>query len=273
VYRLILRVSLLALLTLAVALPVRAQDDDDDMALRPAEPEFTVISLPTTMRVPRGKGAFRVTHRFLRELRGDFGDVAGDLFGLDGGATTGLEYRYGLIPGGQIGVHRSGDNKTVQFFTEYSLLRQSRAGLDVAAIATIEGTDNFDESYSPALGAVISRKAGDWAAFYVEPIWVNNSNPLPGALVDDNDTVMVGLGTRLRIRPTVYVSAEWTPRVSGYGPGTDHGAFAFEKRAGGHMFQLTFSTTTATTMGQLARGSTGDSKDWRLGFAIMRKFY
>jgi hypothetical protein len=272
VHRLILRVSVLVLLTLGVALPAFAQDEDD-ASLRLEEPEFNVISLPTTLRLPRGKGAFRVTHRFLRTLRGDVDDIVDDLFGLDGGATTGLEYRYGLLPGGQIGIHRSGDNKTIQFFTEYSLLRQSRAGLDVAAIATIEGTRNFDESYSPALGAIISRKAGDWAAFYVEPIWVNNSNPLPNALIEDNNTVMVGLGTRLRIRPTVYVSAEWNPRVAGYRPGTDHGAVAIEKRAGGHMFQITFSTTTATTLGQLARGSTGDSKDWRMGFAIMRKFY
>ncbi len=46
-YRLILRVSLLALLALAVALPVRAQDDEDDMALRLEEPEFTMMACRT----------------------------------------------------------------------------------------------------------------------------------------------------------------------------------------------------------------------------------
>jgi hypothetical protein len=37
----------------------------------------------------------------------------------------------------------------------------------------------FKDAKSPALGAIVSRRAGDFAAFYVEPIWVNNSNPLP----------------------------------------------------------------------------------------------
>ena len=32
------------------------------------EPDFTVINLPTTLRLPRYKSAFRITHRFTRTL-------------------------------------------------------------------------------------------------------------------------------------------------------------------------------------------------------------
>ena len=110
------------------------------------------------------------------------------------------------------------------------------------------------------------------AAVYVEPIWVNNSNPAPKELVDDNDTFIVGLGARVRIRPTVYLVGEFAPRVAGFEPGTHHGSFAIEKRAGGHLFQLNFSNSFATTMGQIARGGfTND--DWYLGFNISRKFF
>jgi hypothetical protein len=60
--------------------------------------------------------------------------------------------------------------------------------------------------------------------------------------------------------------------VAGYDPGVNHGTFAIEKRAGGHTFQLNFSNSFATTMGQLARGGfTND--DWYLGFNISRKFF
>ena len=30
------------------------------------------------------------------------------------------------------------------------------------------------------MGVVLSRELGNYGAVYVEPIWVNNSNPLPG---------------------------------------------------------------------------------------------
>jgi hypothetical protein len=265
--------STLAIAALAVALPGLAVAQEDDAALKLAEPDFTVISLPTSLRLPRFGSAFRVTHRFQRTLgEGDFGDLAGDLFGLDNGATIGLEYRFGIVPNGQIGFHRSSRGKTIEFFGQYGVLRQAQAGFDLAVIATVEGLDNFQESRSPALGAIIGRTAGEVAAFYIEPMWVNNTNPLPSALADDNDTVSVGLGARVRIRPTVYISGEWVPRVSGYEPDVAHGGFALEKRAGGHVFQLNFTNSFATTPAQTVRGGTG-AKDWYLGFAISRKFF
>ena len=83
---------------------------------------------------------------------------------------------------------------------------------------------------------------------------------------------MVGLGGRLRVRPTVSVAVEFSPRASGYRPGVNHGSVAIEKRAGGHVFQLNFSDSFATTMGQIACGGPS-SNDWFLGFNISRKFY
>ena len=40
----------------------------DDLSLDLAQPDFTLITLPTTLRVPRYRAAFRVTHRFGRAL-------------------------------------------------------------------------------------------------------------------------------------------------------------------------------------------------------------
>ena len=250
--------------------PPPADDPDRDMNF--SQPDFTVVTLPTTLRVPRFRSAFRVTHRFGRPLgAGDFGDLLDDAFGLDSGAQIGLEYRFGLMRGLQVGVHRV-SNRALEFFSQYSLLQQREGSpVDIGVIGTIEGVDNFRDSYSPSVGAVISRELGNAGAVYIEPIWVNNTNPLPTELVDDNDTFIVGLGARIRIRPTVYLVGEVVPRV-GYDPGVMHGTFGIEKRAGGHTFQLNFSNGFGTTMAQIARGGTS-SDDWYLGFNISRKFF
>src|SRR5688572_15430190 len=251
--------------------PAPAPEDDPDRDPNRNQPDFTIVNLPTTLRVPRFKSAFRVTHRFGRPLgAGDFGDLASDLFGLDSGAQIGLEYRFGIIRGAQIGIHRTSD-KTIEFFSQYSVLQQQNVGVGLDAVATIEGTNNFKDSYTPSLGVVVSRELGEVGAVYVNPRWVNNSNPLPSELVDDNDTFFLGLGARVRIRPTVYIVGEFIPRL-GYEPGVNYGSFGIEKRAGGHVFQLDFSNGFGTTMGQVARGGTA-SDDWYLGFSISRKFF
>jgi hypothetical protein len=255
------------------ATPAAQTDEDDpDRDLRLAQPDFTIITLPTTLRLPKFRSAFRVTHRFGRPLgAGDLGDLTGDLFGLDSGAQIGLEYRFAIIRGAQIGIHRTSD-KTIEFFSQYSVLQQRDNGvIGLDAVATIEGTNNFKDSYTPSLGIVVSRELGEVGAIYVNPRWVNNSNPLPSELTEDNDTFFLGLGARIRIRPTVYVVGEFIPRT-GYEPGVNHGTFGIEKRAGGHVFQLNFSNGFGTTMGQVARGGTA-SDDWYLGFSISRKFF
>jgi hypothetical protein len=256
--------------------PAAAQappQDDPDMDVNFAQPDFTLVALPTTLRVPRHKSAFRVTHRFSRPLgQGDFGSLVEDLFGLDSGAQIGLEYRYGIMRRTQIGFHRT-STRTIEFFAQREVTAQGEGfPLTIQALAAIDGTNNFRDSYSPALGAIISRTVREHAAFYVEPIWVNNSNAEPSEIVDDNDTVIVGLGARLRVRPTVYLVLEGAPRVAGYDPGATQLSFGLEKRSGGHMFQLTFTNGVGTTMGQIARGGR-NTDDWHLGFSISRKFF
>jgi hypothetical protein len=256
----------------AASTAVQQGDDDPDRDPRPSQPDFTIVNMPTTLRVPRFASAFRVTHRFGRPLgQGDFGSLLEDFFGLDSGALIGLEYRFGLMRGLQVGVLRTSD-RTIDFFTQYSLVQQGDgAPVGVGVHAAIDGTNNFRDSYSPSLGAIVSRELGSVGALYVEPIWVNNSNPLPGELADDNDTFLLGLGARIRIRPTLYVVGELLPRV-GHDPGVNHGSFGIEKRAGGHVFQFNFSNGLGNTMSQLARGGSSND-DWYIGFNISRKFF
>jgi uncharacterized beta barrel domain-containing protein DUF5777 len=243
-----------------------------DRAVNPSQPDFTLIGLPTTLRIPRFRSAFRVTHRFTRPLgSGDFGDLASDFFGFDSGAQIGLEYRFGIMAGTQIGIHRTSD-RTIQFFVQHQLVRQhDRMPVGIDVIGTAEGTNNFRDRYSPGIGAVISRELGRHGAIYAHPIWINNTNPLASESTDENDTFMLGLGSRLRIRPTVYLVGETVPRW-GYQPNFTYFSVGIEKRAGGHSFQLNFGNGWGTTMSQLATGGQTDS-DAYIGFNITRKFF
>jgi hypothetical protein len=243
----------------------------------PAEPDFTVISLPTTGQMPRHKFAFRLTHRFSRPLDGfgsdfDFGELVDNLFGFDSAAQIGLELRYGLIEGTQVGIHRTND-KTIQFFGQHGLLSQgdgSPVALD--ALLTVEGLDNFRQDYTVGVGAVVSRNMARRLAVYIEPIWVANTDPLSSELTDENHTFQVALASRLRVTPSVYLVGEFVPRAAGHTPGGNYGSFGIEKRAGGHLFQLNVSNGLGTTVGQLARGSRGRD-DWFIGFNLSRKFF
>lgn len=255
------------------AQPAAAPDQRDaDRAVDPSQPDFTLVALPTTLRIPRFGSSFRVTHRFTRPLgQGDFSDLLSDGFGIDNGAQIGLEYRFGIMSGTQVGFHRTSD-RTIQFFGQQQVFRQGHGmPVTIDALVAIEGTNNFRDRYSPSVGAVISRSLGRHGAIYAQPIWINNTNPLPSELVDDNSTFIVGVGTRLRVRPTVYLVAEAAPR-SGYTPDVAHVSFAIEKRAGGHSFQLNFSNSFGTTFAQVASGGVSND-NWYMGFNISRKFF
>jgi len=140
--------------------------------------------------------------------------------------------------------------------------------VSLSALVSVEGADNFQERYSPALGVVVSRMAGERLAVYATPVWVHNTAALLGV---DRDTVFVGAGGRVRIGGSVYVVAEVAPRIGGYQPDKPAYGFGIEKRAGGHLFQLNFNNGQGTTFGQLARG--GSPNSLYLGFNLARKFF
>jgi hypothetical protein len=253
--------------------PAQPQESDPDIRVDPLQPDFNLAQLPTTLRLPEHKLAFRVTHRFTRPLgQGDFGDLLSDFFGFDNGAQIGLELRYGLLPGTQIGIYRTSD-RTIELFGQHNfLLERDGKPITLDVIGTFEGLDNLNGEKSPAVGILVSRKIHRIAAVYAEPIVVFNSNLFSSDTADQNNTFMLGIGGRLRIRPSTYVVGEYTPRLAGYDPNVNLASFGLEVRAGGHLFQINFSNGLGTTLGQIARG--GNKNDsWFIGFNISRKFF
>ena len=260
----------------SVAAPAFAQDPppdrgEPDLPFVPSEPDFTLVNLPTTLRLPAGRWGFRVSHRFTRALgQGDFGDLASDFFGFDSGAIVGLEVRYGLRPGMQIAALRTSD-RTIQFLGQMSVMQQGDDGpLGLDLLAAVQGMDNFTEDYTTTFGVIASRRLGDRGALYVQPLFV--LEPLPESATADDTAFLLGFGGRLLLGSSTYVVGEYVPRLSGSDAGDDHLTFAIERRKGGHSFQINVSNSFATTLGQVARAY-GSSGEWHIGFNITRKFY
>jgi hypothetical protein len=245
---------------------------DPDVRIDPLQPDFNLAALPTTLRMPRGKWAFRVTHRFTRPVgQGEFSDLVRDMFGFDSSAQIGLELRYGIAPGTQVGVHRTSD-RTIQIFGQHNFVSERREGMfGMDLLAGFEGQNNMREEYRGIVGLVFSKNVGGFAAVYAEPILVTNTNALDAEGTDDY-TMFVGLGTRLRVLPALYLVGEVSPRIAGFDLDKHQISFGVESRAGGHTFQLNFSNGFGTTLSQVARGGiTYD--DWFIGFNISRKFF
>jgi len=264
---------------------VQADQPDPDLRLTPGEPDFALSTLPTSLRMPQGKLAFRLTHRFVRPIAaGTTGDFFSSFFGFDGGATMGLEVRYGLAPGTQLTVMRTSD-RAIQFLAQDEVVGQGDARpITMDLLAAIEGQNNFGLSkhsslpgqrqFTTTIGAVLARHAGDRGAFYVEPMGVFDANLAPSPVSGSRHAFVLGLGTRWRLgaQSKSYVVGEFAPRVGGSDPGVDHISVGIEKRAGGHVFQLTLTNDLGTTLGQVARGGPGHH-DWFLGFNLTRKFF
>ena len=248
-------------------------EEDPDLEVNVSQPDFTLAALPTNLRLPKGKFAFRVTHRFARPLgEGDFGSLLEDFFGFDSGALIGLELRYGLFRG-RAGRHQP------HLRSHDPVLRPVRR--DEPAVVPDRhrgmGQHRWHQQLPRQLLARARRGSVARARASTAPSTRSRSGsttPTPSRpkLVDDNSTLMLGLGTRLRLRPTVYVTAEVSPRLAGYAPGDALVSFGVEKRVGGHAFSINFSNGFGTTMAPMARGGTSYD-DWYIGFNIARKFY
>jgi uncharacterized beta barrel domain-containing protein DUF5777 len=276
--------------TAAVAQPpdpaAQPADTDDDARLRPLDPDFTVVNLPTTLPLPtHAAGNFHLTHRFVGVdwRRDDFSTIASNLFGFDGPAVIQLEYRIAVMKHLEAIVARTNFGRTVQFSGKYDAFHEGAGHpFGLSGIVSVEGQNNFHSSntsgtdigYTPAIGVALSKTLGSVASVYVDPIFVHNTRD--DGQLDRQNTFYVGLGGRVRLRPDTYVVGEVSPRVGGYVQGTAEVAFSLEKRVGGHVFSLVVANTQATTFGQLARGAvlgTDDHSPIYIGFNLARKFY
>jgi hypothetical protein len=255
--------------------PAQSPDQPDpDLQVVAGEPDFTLGALPTSLRMPAGKFSFRFTHRFERPISsGTTGDFFASFFGFDSSAQTGLELRYGVASGTEMTVHRTND-RTIQFLGQHELVRQrDTKGLTVDLVGAVEGLNNFSRNFATTVGGIVGHRLGDHGAVYAEPLVVFKTSLASLPANQHNQTVVIGLGTRMRLGAShTYVVAEFAPRIGGYKQGVNHVSVGIEKRVGGHVFQLNVSNNLGTTLAQVARGGLTNS-NWFIGFNLTRRFW
>jgi hypothetical protein len=277
------------------ATPPATPPQTTDSAPAPAvELDQTVVNVQTTMPLKRHKSYFRLTHRFARDLRrGSFGSLAADGLGTDLGAIIGLEYRLALTNSLQAGIHRSILGKTIETFAKWDVFhQQDRGPIGLSVGASIEGQNNLHLDPQPGVSATFSRLQGTWLALYASPTYVHNAHTAtlrlshaghehgtaseaddPAATItgiNSHDTAFIGLGLRARVRETVCLVAEVSPRLAGYRPDRAAWNAGIEKLTRGHVLQLNFGNSFDTTAGMVARG--GSPHDIYMGFNLSRKF-
>jgi hypothetical protein len=271
--------------------------------------------------VPRHSLSIYFTHRFSEEVtaaQGEPGEehrdrIATDLLGLDSSSVSSFGVFYGITDHLYASAYRSplcqpGICKTIELGLGYHLLDEAgRSPVALSVQASIDGENNFTERYTENIQAMVARSVTKYAHVFFSPAVHINSNgqgrfnprssdffppqPLADAFRLGQHTGSFGFGADGRIRPSVSLIFEFTPRVGFkqgnavpvFDPSFTHIigfknqtepeiGFGIEKRIGRHSFTLTFSNTQATTTNRY-NSSTLDlsPSHFVIGFNLFRR--
>jgi hypothetical protein len=250
--------------------------------------DVRLISLPTAKPIPKGALISDFTHRF------PFGEYEvtdlGGLLGLDGFAVPSFGFTYGLTDRFHVGAYRSPHivGAPILVFAGARLLDENKKHPFTAmARVGLEGRDNFQRNFTTSLELTVARSVTRHAQLYFVPTLSFNNRPfgpsefnLPGA-----NTMALGIGGALRIRPTVSLLAEANWRVNEAGKfNSTAPAFGFgiekvtiSKR---HAFSLIFSNGAGTTFAQrsatrrsLVRSADETIQGLTIGFNLSRRIF
>jgi cytochrome c oxidase subunit 2 len=272
--------------------------------------EHHIVNVPTTKPVRRHSLNVHFTHRFQQPFH-PIDESAKDLFGLDSTSVSGLGFTFGITDRLYANVYRSplcrkGVCKTIEVGLGYHWLDEAgRSPISLSTYASIEGDDNFTETYTYNVQAMVGRSLTRFVNVFFSPALHINSNgqgrfnihpdestdPRALGLRLGQHTGSFGFGFNGRIRPSVSLLFEYTPRI-GFKMGQivpiineDTGeltgfenrseaaiGFGVEKRIGRHVFSLTFSNTQATTTARYNSSSGALPPDKvAIGFNLYRR--
>jgi cytochrome c oxidase subunit 2 len=279
--------------------------------------DYYVVNIPTPKAVRRHSLNMRFTHRFqepITALEGeDFDDhiarISKDLLGLDSSSVSSFGVSYGITDRLYANVYRSplcqpGLCKTIEIGFGYHFLDEAgRSPIALSTYASVEGDYNFTERFTYNIQAMIARSITKYANFFFSPAAHINTNggdrfkeflasqPLAANLRLGQHSGSFGFGVNGRVRPTVSLLFEYTPRVgfkfgqitpefdpsigqiTGFRNDSEAAiAFGIEKRIGRHVFSLTFSNTQTTTTARYNSSNLALGPDkFSIGFNLYRR--
>ncbi|MEO8067116.1 MAG: DUF5777 family beta-barrel protein [Flavobacteriales bacterium] len=258
-----------------------------------------VINGHSTENTAHGVLDFRIGHRF-----GFISDGVSEFFGLDG-STVRLGFDYGITDRLQVGIGRSGYEKTVDGLLKYKLLRQCESGcgmpitLSLVASSSIttlvkdklpwyeEGrTDYFTHRLSYSWQLLIGRKFSDGFTMQLMPGVVHRN--LVRYAEEKNDVINIGIAARYKISKRLALTAEYyyvlpdqlaKPTATELANDPNAGyknslAVGIDIETGGHVFQLHFTNSTGMFERAFITETVGswEKQQIHYGFNISRVF-
>lgn len=281
------------LVFLLLLLPIMAIAQDDDLLSEleqevPDEPlpvlsvfkGIKIVNFESTKLVGEKQLQFIISHRF-----GDLSDGIDNFIGLDD-ATARIQFVYGVTDWLNVGISRSGFNKTYDAAVKYRFLRQTEGkspvtlvGYHLFTINTDLDSDLFpDLTFSDRVGyanqLLISRKFNNWLSLQLTPTFFHDNIVLEDG--QDNSQFAIGIGGRFKFTKRLAFIGDYGIHLNRVNNSVFNNSLALglEIETGGHVFQLHVSNARAIFangfLGQ-ARGDFGEGNVF-LGFNISRAF-
>mgnify|MGYP003658752743 CR=1 FL=1 len=279
----------LTLISLALAMPLLAQDDllagleaeqADQKTLVDATFKGTrLINGHSIETRKQGVMDFIIAHRF-----GTIDGGAYELFGLDN-ALVRIGLEYALTDRLYVGVGRSSFEKTYDGFVKYRLLRQSTGKgsvplsatwLSSMALKTLKDP-TYDLLFTDKLAfthqLLLARKFNNGLSLQLMPTWVHRN--LIGETDLNNDILALGVGGRIKLSQRVALCAEYYYQFQHLNENTQNAlAIGVDIETGGHVFQLQFTNATSMVPKGFVSETTNDffKGEIHFGFNVSRTF-
>lgn len=272
-------------------------------ALRAESSEYPMVfNLPSAERMQYWDIGVVFTHRFVQPVK----DHGKDVYGLDGYTYAGLGFTFGIkpIPGLNVFIYRTADNKTFSFGLQEQVLNGERVRMAVRAerfdevvketvtplgkvgisgLAVQLPTEIFitDDIIFSVVPSYITKTTTTDTVLAVPPGQTPNTKPNTGGVFN------VGLGLRIGFTEKFSFVSEYYPRPSKFAKAAPGGitdgttyqngfAVGFSYKTFKHRFTLAGSNASGTTANQVMSGDYGGgprlSGNWSLGFNVTRIF-
>ena len=226
-----------------------------------------LMSMPTGRPLERHGLYVNFSHRFAFEAAVSGPARGASLAGLDGFSLSSLGFGYGISRRLSVSIYRSPTfiARPIQMMAAYNLLSENGgAPLNATARVSIEGQDNFSRNFAENLELIVSRSLTGRAQVYAAPTVSFNARRLfsPRSIRSSSipnlpgyNTVSLGLGASVDLRPTLALVAEVIPTLHNGRPlGIHRPAYGFgiQKKIRRHSFTIGLTNSPGTTVSQRA---------------------
>lgn len=238
--------------------------------------------------LPRGGFAFDFTHRFSSPITSG---NAGDLWGLDNFAYTGLGLNYGITDFLEAHVYRTSILDAIEGGLKFRLLRESKefgkgSPFSLVLHSGIQ-TDNIQNSVDPYIQTIFSKVIiPKWFKIYASPtiawhtptiglptsksaIFFPFNDPKGRSFQKYGETFAIPVGAALQVVPNkLSLFGEYVPIANGFKEGINGWSFGLQilSKLETHVWTLGISNMPYSTIGNSIVGA--PNNNWYLGFNI-----